>query len=574
MDSKMKNACLALKGGFLNLKGRSMEPVLREGDVIKVEPINTPDIKIGNIVVFFDARKEKPVCHRIIGGCEIKGEKFFLEKGDNSNQIGVVSEYDILGRLSYVLDNNKPRLVEQDYNANKYSVCLFSRLIIVYKKISEPIKQKLFSGKRNRFSSYCGKIIWRSCSLMAGLILKKNPTSDKIIDSRLFKKEAKLLLTVLNPEKENRVNDIEGADWELFCKIAYCQAISEYIYINLPELYTGVIPARMLEYMRNTYYASIVENERLWKEFKTVAGLFQKNNIVFVPFKGVVFNNFIYSDTYARRMQDIDIMIKKDNAMGIKNILSELGYSPARDMKSLDTGDHFMEFVKHGKEGRVDYVLDVQWGDTASFIDANKNGLPDMWDRIRFVEKDGVKIPLLSPEDMLFNLFFHQRRLGVPFNLRNILDISCIIRKYQNDIDWDFIIRSSRENRIKALVFFCLCLSKELFGCDCPSVVLKSLMPGIIKRKLFSCFFRKTLCYTGTDTGREIKVPYFIPIVTLLYDRVSDLFIYTNRISRRQFARFCGIKRDTMLCNILYNFKLISLPMVLLFKKCFKSTKT
>lgn len=395
----------------------------------------------------------------------------------------------------------------------------------------------------------------------------------EIIDRKRLTREAELLLAVLDPRKRNLVGkdiNTDGVDWELFCKIAYCQSVVEYTYLNLPEHCAVRMPANILEYMRDTYYLSIAQNERLWRELVLVNGRLRENGIAFVLFKGIVFNNFVYRDAYTRQVQDIDIMIKKDDREKLKDVLNGCGYSPVRDMDDLDANDHFMEFIKPDGERESNSVLDIQWGEEASFIDANKNGLSDIWDRARIVRKDGQEILILAAEDMLFNLFFHQRRFGMPFSLKSILDMACIVREYGAVINWDFIVERARKERIKALAFFCLSLAGGIFSCGCPADTMKNLRPGLVRRRIFARLCAKNLCYTGASAGGEMKAPCFVMMAAILYDKVFDIFIYANSISRRQFSRFTGIRRGFFMFRLLYGLKIVCLPVVLLFKSIFK----
>lgn len=172
MEQYLKKGYIALKGGLLKLDGRSMEPVLRHGDLLRIDPVNVDNIKIGNIVLFCEQGKTKPVCHRVIGVYGKKGKRIFLEKGDNSCHIGLVKEEDILGGLSYVQDVDGARVIRQDYQANICLISVFSGIIIFHKRILGFIKKRFFPRGLNRLAGCLARVVWKGYSFIANSIVR------------------------------------------------------------------------------------------------------------------------------------------------------------------------------------------------------------------------------------------------------------------------------------------------------------------------------------------------------------------------------------------------------------------
>ena len=396
-----------------------------------------------------------------------------------------------------------------------------------------------------------------------------------IVDKSRLKQEIKLLLYSTPPFVWNNTSReirtvLKGKDidWEFFYKIARCQGVGELVYFNSKDLCENVFPEDIITLLRNGYYLSIFRNNCFLQELKSLSVRLKESRIRFVLLKGAVFNNSTYPDGFTRDMQDVDILIEEKEFTRVKGVLASLGYNIAGGASKPAKGANFVEFSRYDASKDFDFVVDLQWGSGACFRDANKNGLSDLWQRTRFVQMDSFKLECMSPEDMLFNLFFHQRRFGMPFNLKGIFDIACIVKKYEKDIDWGFVIARAKSNRIIYLAFFCLVLANEIFGSFCPFHLLQNISPGCIRRKFFAYFFVRSLDYVGSGENKEMSNPYFAFMSIFFYDSIKDLMFYANSISFRQFTRFCKLDSRLPISKILFRFKLLVLPILACFKFC------
>lgn len=88
------------KGGRLNFKiiSGSMNPLIREGDVVSVTKAEPARIRIGDIVAFQDG--ERVVVHRIFGKYRVNHQLRFLQRGDIGGHSGAISPQNLIGRVS------------------------------------------------------------------------------------------------------------------------------------------------------------------------------------------------------------------------------------------------------------------------------------------------------------------------------------------------------------------------------------------------------------------------------------------------------------------------------------------
>jgi len=86
------------------VKGRSMLPLLREGDVVFITRCKPSEIGIGDIVIYRSRFEGRLVVHRVVDIKYINGVYYFVTKGDN-NAIPDYNEFD------YNIGVNQARIV-------------------------------------------------------------------------------------------------------------------------------------------------------------------------------------------------------------------------------------------------------------------------------------------------------------------------------------------------------------------------------------------------------------------------------------------------------------------------------
>ena len=80
-------------------QGPSMKPLIREGDIVLIEPIGSKQVNLSEIV-FFVNQQSKTVLHRVLSKKKTGGKYLFLLKGDQvAKADGYFEHSNIKGRL-------------------------------------------------------------------------------------------------------------------------------------------------------------------------------------------------------------------------------------------------------------------------------------------------------------------------------------------------------------------------------------------------------------------------------------------------------------------------------------------
>ncbi len=83
----------------------SMEPTLKVGDIVYVKDVNAEDVKIGDIINFYQEEREYTITHRCVDIVEQENKTFFITKGDanEENDSFLVSEDTLIGKIPYII---------------------------------------------------------------------------------------------------------------------------------------------------------------------------------------------------------------------------------------------------------------------------------------------------------------------------------------------------------------------------------------------------------------------------------------------------------------------------------------
>ena len=122
--TKLVQETLAKGAGFrLKVKGFSMLPFIRDGDVVTISSLSKFSIGFGKSAAFIDSRAGKLVIHRIIG----KNSRFYLIKVDNAfSADGLIPKENILGGVIKIERNGEN--ISLGLGRERWIIALFSKI--------------------------------------------------------------------------------------------------------------------------------------------------------------------------------------------------------------------------------------------------------------------------------------------------------------------------------------------------------------------------------------------------------------------------------------------------------------
>ena len=345
-----------------------------------------------------------------------------------------------------------------------------------------------------------------------------------------------------------------SSSWEKFKELAMEQEIVSFVFPIFKKTEIA-LPNDILDYFYHRYISFLIWALHLEREYVRIAKLFQKASVDIVPIKGVAFLEDIYSACPSRQMCDIDVLIKEEDFQKAENILQDAGYT--KDLEGLKEKywrKHQCHIVfKNYSDTKMHTRIEVHWG--LDFKRKNRVILPELWQRVRQISFSQGLIKVLSPEDNLFSLALHLRRMGNILLLKNVLDTALILRNYT--LDWKYILKESMRGKMRASVFFLLFQAQHFLGSYIPPFVWEGLRIPLLQQKRISCFIKKeTFTFNEEEKMKQVyKQGHF-----LLYDSFWEPFFYVLNIPLEQFAKFYNLKQYDWRTKILYHNRIWYVP--------------
>lgn len=187
--------------------------------------------------------------------------------------------------------------------------------------------------------------------------------------------EEKLLISLcrleFTDEQKKDIGELmkEIKDWNHFVNLSNQHGIIALCWYNLTEIVnTDQIPAGYLDKMHSAYLKSLTRNTFLYKQLEEITSLAKKGNIKIVLLKGMALEKTVYGNKGLRQMNDIDILVKQNEAATLRRILLKNGYETAPLVSKFHEkimpayGKHLPEMYKNGIAVEIHFKLFDQKG--------------------------------------------------------------------------------------------------------------------------------------------------------------------------------------------------------------------
>lgn len=235
------------------------------------------------------------------------------------------------------------------------------------------------------------------------------------------------------------------------------------------------VPDTVFQDLRQAYLLNAKRNIRLYRELAMVLASLRGQGIQAIVLKGAHLAEIVYQNLAVRPMADIDLLVRTTDLDRVQDVLVDIGYGPLRRPSAESQracGNTLLTFKKPDCPD-----IDVHWTivkpDAGISIDAD-----ELWKRSQPAAINGVPISVLAREDLLLHLCLHGgHQHGFGLGLSPLCDITETLTQYQDDLDWQAIVRRACRWGVQKCVYFGLRLSHELLGAPVPQEALTSLEP-------------------------------------------------------------------------------------------------
>ena len=363
----------------------------------------------------------------------------------------------------------------------------------------------------------------------------------RITKVKYTKNDMDLVLDFLENMQDNKVEQ------NVFFE--YCKKfkIAPWVYLRLSS-------EQLLHYLDNEfklifeqeYLKVLLQNEDRNEQAAIVLKEFVANGIEVIVLKGNVFTQTIYNSFGYKRMNDFDILIKKQDWSKVQDIYKNLDFIPlgfgwtGEKHKATNFSHTGIPYMSRN----LKCMVGSQWGLKAP-TSSYKFDIDEIWETAEDFDFKGIKVKKLSPKNNLLHLVLH---LGVyKCGVRDCMDIYNLLLT-ENIETQDLNQFFSKANGLDK-AFFALDLCNKMANVPDYAVVKsldngkKSLIKTILEKRhkamneaenwhvSYNNYFQdieKNVVYSNVFHSFHIKFVFFFKIIRQMFfpkSKVALLFI-------------------------------------------------
>ena len=274
-------------------------------------------------------------------------------------------------------------------------------------------------------------------------------------------------------------------DWKILVRRMSDEGVLFLFYYCIRQLHLGdLLPPEVLEMLSGRYCANLRANLMAGAMLKPVFTALNRQGTPFILLKGIALAELVYPGFGSRGISDADLLVKKEDMSRVDASLSALGYSP-RDSslnQALDNPVGYLASLDYRKSDGSLPNLHVHWHpvntSVPAFMFAGHIDPSRLWERALPAEVANAKVRILCPEHQVIYLCEHALRINHAFD-RLILayDIFYVVRAYEKQMDWEFIVEEARRFAVSKLVFLSLTVVRRYTDLALPDEVLRPFAP-------------------------------------------------------------------------------------------------
>lgn len=280
------------------------------------------------------------------------------------------------------------------------------------------------------------------------------------------------------------INDLlaQGLDWTFLEGIIRRHAISGFVYGALNQCDPCAhVPYGLIDRFKLQGRQNAFKNYLFTREFNTLVKKCNHEHIRIAPLKGIAFLRSIYAHNIAlRALSDIDILVENSAVKNVENILLAMGYQPKQTSVRHRRRAFHSIYRRHMSGFTI--LIEVHW-DFDHTDSPYAINISECWQRSRAVtDTTGVYYELSIEDSLILNCFHilrHARKgPDAILPVKNFCDIAKLITLSSMEIDWECLLRRSRDYKVLRPVAMALQLVRTLLGVTAISMDVVEALKG------------------------------------------------------------------------------------------------
>lgn len=281
-----------------------------------------------------------------------------------------------------------------------------------------------------------------------------------------------------------------GLDWNSLREAACVEGLAPMLYHILRD--REVVPLEVEQALRDAYYYTAIRNLFLLDELSRVLCELGSEKVDVIVLKGAGLAEAIYRNIALRPMNDLDLLVQRDDLPSAFRVLSALGYAPCSvDLHDGAAAKYENEVMLH-KPGDIETFVEVHWSLFDSPFYQRTLPMDWFWKTALPAQIGGAPAWVLGCEAQVLHLCGHLllHHSGEDRQqLRWLHDVAEVIALYQTRIDWEQVLDRAQACNLVLPLQQTLARVADEWRVPIPRDVLKrlrALRPSHDERRVFA----------------------------------------------------------------------------------------
>jgi hypothetical protein len=290
----------------------------------------------------------------------------------------------------------------------------------------------------------------------------------------------------LRPATNLESIDLNKVDWDTFLRLAQFHRVKPLVHHGLTQSdFKVAIPQNIITNLKEAHYHRLLVNMDHTKEMLQIIRLLEERGVKVIPYKGVILAEEAYNNLGLREMSDIDLLINLKDFEIIKDVFLQRNYVPSKHINSNFEGTFFKQNFEYNfdlfREGKRIYHVEPHWkiGFTRWQTDLEFDDIFQLTRKAKFFKES---IDLLTPEGLLITTCLHHGGEDRWNSLKYVCDVAALLRKFEKEIDWEFLIKKTEEFKVTNLILLGIDLAVHIFSVSIPEEIQKKISSRKIRK--------------------------------------------------------------------------------------------
>lgn len=253
--------------------------------------------------------------------------------------------------------------------------------------------------------------------------------------------------------------------WNALLEEARKHGLAPLLYASLREAQGADVPGAVLDELKTEAMARAATNLWLAEELRAMLEALERAQLPCLVMRGLPLAQRLYGDISRRPMGDIDLLVRKTDLTGLTRALEGLGYRFCdRRPGFAQEFSYTLECFRHEP---APIVVEPHWSIAyPPFVD--RISMEGVWQRSAAQRVGDGEVRTLGDEDTVLNLCFHAMHRGASAPLLWFYELSLLIERERETLDWDGMASMARESGAGEIIACMLGRVRKLFGVEAP----------------------------------------------------------------------------------------------------------